>query len=56
MLSEHERLMLLQGTIDRILYLSDKDREEFLRYLDALYTIYPIPKKVKYGVDIFTEE
>jgi hypothetical protein len=53
MLSEQERLMLVQGTIDRILYLSDKDREEFLRYIDALYTMYPIPKKIKYGVEIF---
>jgi hypothetical protein len=53
MLSEQERLMLLQGTIDRILYLSEKDREEFLRYLEILYTMYPIPKKIKYGVEIF---
>jgi len=55
-LSEQERLMLLQGTIDRILYLSDKDREEFLRYMDALYTLYPVPKKIRYGAEIFNEE
>lgn len=55
-LSEQERLMLLQGTIDRILYLSDKDREEFLKYMDALYTMYPVPKKVRYGSEIFNEE
>jgi len=48
--------MLLQGTIDRILYLSDKDREEFLRYMDALYTLYPVPKKIRYGAEIFNEE
>jgi hypothetical protein len=53
MLSEKERLMLLQGTIDRILYLSKEDREEFLRYIDALYTLYPVPKKIKYGVESF---
>jgi hypothetical protein len=53
MLSEKERLMLLQGTIDRILYLSKEDREEFLRYIDALYTLYPVPKKIKYGAEIF---
>lgn len=45
--------MLLQGTIDRILYLSEGDREEFLRYIDALYTLYPVPKKIKYGVESF---
>ena len=53
MLSEKERLMLLQGTIDRILYLSEGDREEFLRYIDALYTLYPVPKKIRYGAEIF---
>lgn len=53
MLSEKERLMLLQGTIDRILYLSEKDREEFLRYIDALYNLYPVPKKILYGAEIF---
>jgi hypothetical protein len=53
MLSEKERLMLLQGTIDRILYLSEGDREEFLRYIDALYTLYPVPKKILYGAEIF---
>ena len=45
--------MLLQGTIDRILYLSEKDREEFLRYIDALYNLYPVPKKILYGAEIF---
>ena len=55
-LSEQERLMLLQGTIDRILYLSEKDREDFLKYMDALYTMYPVPKKVRYGAEIFNEE
>lgn len=45
--------MLLQGTIDRILYLSDKDREDFLKYMDALYTMYPVPKKIRYGAEIF---
>jgi len=53
MLSEKERLMLLQGTIDRILYLSEEDRHEFLKYLEMLYTIYPVPKKIKYGIEIF---
>ncbi len=48
--------MLLQGTIDRILYLSDNDREEFLNYLETLYTLYPIPKKIRYGAEIFNEE
>lgn len=56
MLSEQERLMLLQGTIDRILYLSEKDREEFLKYLQTLYTMYPIPKKIKYGVEAFNHD
>ena len=56
MLTEQERLMLIQGTIDRILYLSEKDREEFLKYIDILYTMYPVPKKVRYGAEIFIEE
>lgn len=56
MLSEQERLMLLQGTIDRILYLSEKDREEFLKYIQTLYTMYPIPKKIKYGVEAFNHD
>lgn len=46
-----EQLMIVQGLVDRLLYLSGKERQEFLKYLDTLYEVYPIPRKILYGRD-----
>ena len=46
-----EQMMLIQGMVDRLLYLSGKDKDEFLKYIDALYEVYPIPRKILYGRD-----
>lgn len=48
-MEERERLELIQGMVDRLLYLQDNDRKEFLNYLDALYCVFPVPKKVLHG-------
>lgn len=50
-MTEEERLTLIQGLIDRLLYIEGDDRKEFLSYLDALYYVYPVPRKIKYGRD-----
>jgi hypothetical protein len=47
---------LVHGLTDRLLYLKDEDRQEFLRYLEALYYLFPIPRKVVYGKDIVNHE
>jgi hypothetical protein len=52
-MDEQERLMLIQHLIDRLLYLDEDKRKEFLSYLDALYCVYPIPREIKYGKDAF---
>ncbi len=45
-----ERLDIIQGMIDRLLYLDEeKDLKEFMAYIEALYCIYPIPRKILYG-------
>jgi hypothetical protein len=45
-----ERLDIIQGLIDRLLYLEEeKDLKEFMEFLDALYCVYPIPRKILYG-------
>ena len=46
-----EQLMIIQGLVDRLLYLKDNNKESFLKYLDMLYDIYPIPRKILYGRD-----
>lgn len=47
-----ERLIFIQGMNDRLLYLNEKDREQFLSYIRTLYEVYPVPRQVWYGKDI----
>jgi hypothetical protein len=51
-----EQLMIVQGLVDRLLYLKEKDKEEFPRYLDMLYEVYPIPRKILYGREALMAE
>lgn len=51
-MSEQERLMLVQGLIDRLLYVGGRDRRKFLSKLGRLYVQHPVGRKVRYGVDI----
>ena len=44
-----EQLMIVQGLVDRLLYLKGEERKAFLGYLDTLYEVYPIPRKILYG-------
>lgn len=46
---EAERLMLVQGLIDRLLYLEGEQRLEFLSYLEAMYCVFQVPREIKYG-------
>jgi hypothetical protein len=55
-MNHNERIELIQGLHDRLLYLTEEQRREFLEYLDALYNIYPIPRVVRYGKDIVHPE
>jgi hypothetical protein len=51
-MTHEERLKLVQSLNDRLLYLPEEKRKEFLSYLDALYCVYPIDRVVRYGRDI----
>lgn len=55
-MTHDERIVLIQGLNDRLLYLSDEDRKQFLAYLDAMYEVYPVPRVVYYGKDIKHQE
>lgn len=44
-----EQLMIVQGLVDRLLYLKDDNRKAFLEYIDILYEVYPVPRKILYG-------
>lgn len=47
-MNERQRLVKVQELIDRLLYLQGGDREDFLKYLDAMFEAYPVPRKVTY--------
>lgn len=49
--SFEQRLEIIQPLIDRLLYLEEKDLKEFMAYLDALYCVYPVPRKILYGAE-----
>jgi len=55
-MNEEERLRVVQGVIDRLLYLNDADREEFLMYVDALFSIYKHDRHTKWGVEVFSNQ
>ena len=55
-MTHDERIVLIQGLNDRLLYLSEEDRKQFLAYLDALYDVYPVPRVVYYGKYIKHEQ
>jgi hypothetical protein len=42
---------LVHGLRDRVAYLNDDDKKEFLGYLATLYNAYPSPVKVLYGFE-----
>lgn len=54
-MTEQERLRFIQGVIDRLLYLNDADRQEFLKYLDALFSIYKPQRQTKWGHEVFSD-
>lgn len=56
MMTEQERLKIVQGVIDRLLYLDHKERDEFLRYIDALFGVYKPSKETRWGAEIFIDE
>jgi len=55
-MTQDERIELIQGLNDRLLYLSEEKRKEFLGYLDALYCVYQFDRVVRYGKDIIKTE
>lgn len=55
-MTHDDRIVLIQGLNDRLLYLSDEDRKQFLTYLSTLYEVYPVPRVVYYGKDIKHEQ
>jgi hypothetical protein len=55
-MTHDERIVLIQGLNDRLLYLDKKELDQFLAYIDVLYEAYPVPRPVYYGRDIKHEQ
>jgi len=51
-----ERNEILQGVIDRMLYLKQAEREEFLNYIDILFEKYPIEVSIVQGRRIYGKQ
>lgn len=49
-MNEREKLIYVQGVIDRLLYLSPADRTKFLTKLDTILNETIIEKEIKYIV------
>ena len=47
-MSEKEKLIYVQGVIDRLLYLKAQDRAKFLSKLDKILNDNPIERDIKY--------
>ena len=50
---EEDRKAVIQDVIDRLLYLSPEDRETYVKCLETLKEIYPIPVEVVGGIRIY---
>lgn len=55
-MTHDERIVLIQGLNDRLLYLNEQDIKQFIAYIDLLYEVYPVPRPVYYGSDIKHEQ
>lgn len=51
-----ERNEILQGVIDRMLYLKQTERKEFLNYIDILFDKYPIEVSIVQGTRIYKKQ
>lgn len=54
-MTEESRLKIVQEVIDRLLYLNDRDRQEFISHMDDLFSIYKHDRHTKWGAEIFTQ-
>ena len=48
-----ERNEILQSVIDRLLYLPEKQKDEFTHYLDTLNKVYNIEVNIINGIRIY---
>jgi hypothetical protein len=55
-MTEQERIKIVQGVIDRLLYLNDEEREEFINYMNTLFSVYKHDRHTKWGVEVFTNQ
>ena len=42
---------LVHAMNDRLLYLDEKSKEEFVRAIENLFKTYPCPREVRYGAE-----
>jgi hypothetical protein len=52
-MTEQQRLEVIQGVIDRLLYLNDADKKEFMMYMDALFSVYKHDRHTKWGAEVY---
>jgi hypothetical protein len=46
-----QMLDMVHAMNDRLLYLDDKSKEEFVKAIENLFKTYPCPREVKYGIE-----
>ena len=42
---------MIHAMNDRLLYLDDKSKEEFVSAIEKLFETYPCPREVRYGAE-----
>lgn len=54
-MTEEQHLKIVQGVIDRLIYLRDNDKQEFINYMDALFSMYKHDRHTKWGAEVFND-
>lgn len=54
-MNEEQHLKIVQGVIDRLIYLRDNDKQEFISYMDTLFSMYKHDRHTKWGAEVFVD-
>ena len=54
-MNEEQHLKIVQGVIDRLVYLRDNDKQEFINYMDTLFSMYKHDRHTKWGAEVFVD-
>lgn len=54
--TEAERIKIVQELIDRLLYLPEAEKQDFIRCITELFKDHPVHRKVVWGIEIYNQE